>query len=70
MNSYEIYRLYDSDSSRHSVQSIACKDDLAALAEAKRQAREQAVEIWQGQRFVARVKKDDEELNASDRQSL
>jgi len=70
MNSYEIYRLYGGEMGRHSVQSVDCRDDLEALAAARGQSHEQPVEVWQGQRFVARVKKDDAALDANDHQFL
>lgn len=69
MNSYDIYRLYDGD--RTAVKrSIECRDDLDALAAAKKESPQQVVEVWEGNRFVARVKKEDAALTAEDAQSL
>ena len=69
MNSYDIYRLYDGD--RTAVKrSIECRDDLDALAAAKKESPQQVVEVWEGNRFVARVKKEDAALTAEDTQSL
>ena len=69
MNSYEIYRLYEG--TRTAIKrSIECRDDLEALAAAKKESPQQVVEVWEGDRFVARVKKDDAALTAEDTQSL
>jgi hypothetical protein len=68
MNSYDIYRLYDGSSA--AKWSVECRDDLDALAAAKSQSGAQALEVWEGGRFVARVKKNDGALNAEDTQSL
>jgi hypothetical protein len=46
------------------------RDDVDALAAAEKFCNEHAVEIWQGIREVARVKRNDEALSASDRRSL
>lgn len=69
MNSYDIYRLYGGARSVNK-RSVECRDDLEALAEAKRQSRDEAVEVWEGGRFVARVKQGDAELTTTDPQSL
>jgi len=67
MNSYDIYRLYDGD--RTAVKrSIECRDDLDALAAAKKESPQQVVEVWEGNSFVARVKKEDAALTAEDAQ--
>jgi len=68
MNSYDIYRLYDGRTANK--WSVECRDDLDALAAAKRESGPQALEVWEGGRFVARVKENDEALTARDLQSL
>ena len=42
-------------------------DDLTALAEAQRQCATHTIEIWDGIRKVARVKKDNRALTTGDR---
>ena len=42
-------------------------DDLAALAEAQRQSVTHAIEVWEGLRKVARVKKGNAALSWTDR---
>lgn len=69
MNSYDIYSLYEGTRSV-GKRSVECRDDLDALAAAKQQSAKQAVEVWEGNRFVARVKQNDAELTAEDAQSL
>ena len=67
------YKLYRLDSTAHHIicaKDLLARDDLDALREAEMICNESAVEIWQGTRCVARVKKDNAELNASDRSSL
>jgi hypothetical protein len=69
MNSYDIYRLYEG--ARTAVKrSVECRDDLDALAAAKKESPQQVVEVWEGNRFVARVKEHDAALTAEDTQSL
>ncbi|HET7083685.1 MAG TPA: hypothetical protein VFI23_02875 [Rhizomicrobium sp.] len=51
-------------------QSLACRDDLAALDEGVRRSGKRSVEIWQGDRLVARVKLGNVALNARDPHSL
>jgi len=68
MNSYDIYRLYDGRTANK--WSVECRDDLDALAAAKRESGPQALEVWEGHRFVARVKENDEALTTQDSQSL
>ena len=68
MNSYDIYRLYEG---RNTAKwSVECRDDLDALAAAKRESGPQALEVWEGHRFVARVKENDEALTTQDSRSL
>lgn len=69
MNNYDIYRLYD-DARTAIKRSVECRDDLEALAAARKESPQQVVEVWEGNRFVARVKKDDAALTAEDTQSL
>jgi len=68
MNSYDIYRLYEGSTANK--WSVECRDDLDALAAAKKVSGPQALEVWEGNRFVARVKENDEALTARDLQSL
>jgi len=46
------------------------EDDLSALEKAWAMCRDHAIEIWQDKRRVARVKKGNAALDASDPQSL
>jgi hypothetical protein len=68
MNSYDIYRLYEGRTA--TKWSVECRDDLDALEAAKRETGPQALEVWDGRRFVARVKENDEALTAKDLHSL
>ena len=52
------------------AEELRCKDDLEALAEAERAASSQAVEIWEGRRIVARVKRNNAPLTSEDPQCL
>lgn len=47
-----------------------CQDDLEALAEGERCSKLHPVEIWEGERLVARVKVGNGALSAKDRYSL
>lgn len=47
-----------------------CKDDLDALAEGVRRSVGHAIEIFRGDRLVARVKQDNAPLNSRDLCSL
>ncbi|HVW72492.1 MAG TPA: hypothetical protein VHC39_02545 [Rhizomicrobium sp.] len=49
------------------MRSYAGHDDLAALREAEKQSATHVVEVWEGNRKVARVKKDNAALTAMDR---
>ena len=67
------YKLYRLDNTAHHIvcaKDLLARDDLDALGEAEKICNASAVEIWQGARCVGRVKKDNAELNASDRSSL
>ncbi|HVV26849.1 MAG TPA: hypothetical protein VHC40_02665 [Rhizomicrobium sp.] len=46
------------------------KDDLAALAAAEKLCDMHSIEVWQGERRVARVKQGNAALDAGDPQSL
>lgn len=48
----------------------AARDDLDALGEAQRLSSTHAIEVWQGTRRVALVKKNNGALNEHDRRSL
>ena len=66
------YRLYCLDGTQHivSAMTLEARDDLAALEEAERRCGTQLIEVWQGVRYVARVKQGNVPLDASDRMSL
>lgn len=49
---------------------MSCKDDLAALTEGMSVSAESDVEVWDGRRFVARVKAGNAPLGPEDRFSL
>lgn len=70
MLEYKLYRL--DGTTRHivSIRGVVARDDLDALAEAEKLCDASAIEVWQGTRCVARVKKDNAALDASDRTSL
>ena len=51
-------------------QKLVCKDDLDALAEGIRRSVGHAIEIFRGDRLVARVKRDNVPLNSRDLRSL
>lgn len=63
-------RLLDPEGRVVSRRSLPLHDDLDALDEAVRHARSQAVEVWQGQRLVARVKPGNAPLDVNDNRSL
>jgi hypothetical protein len=52
------------------VRAFLAQDDLAALKEAERLCKTHTIEVWQGNRRVARVKKGSPPLVTQDRQSL
>ena len=54
MVEYRIYEIGDGD---HIVKAtaLACKDDHEALATAREVAAGRVVEVWNGERFVARL---------------
>ena len=58
MVEYRIYEIGDGD---HIVKAtaLACRDDHEALAMARELAAGRVVEVWNGERFVARVGAED-----------
>jgi hypothetical protein len=52
------------------VRAYMARDDLAALNEAQRLCATHTIEVWDGDRRVARVKKGNAALVTEDRQSL
>ena len=66
------YKFYFLDDRGHvwRAQDHLLRDDLDALALAKNICTDHGVEIWEGTREVARVKRNDEPLGSSDRRSL
>jgi hypothetical protein len=66
------YRLHCLDENQRITSSsdVVARDDLAALEQAEKLCEKQGMEVWQGTRRVARVKKGNAPLDASDRMSL
>lgn len=52
------------------VREHHCRDDLAALAEGERICTLHPVEVWEGPRLVARLKRGNAPLDTRDRTSL
>lgn len=52
------------------ARKFKCRDDLDALAECERSSDHHATEVWDGDRFVARVKQGNASLNSRDSRSL
>ena len=50
--------------------TVRCSDDLDALSAGIRRSDSHALEIWQGERLVARVKLGNTPLDATDARSL
>jgi len=69
MQQYRIISL-DNGGRVETALDITCRDDLDALAEGERIGEESNVEIWQGPRFVARVKQGNMPLGETDPHSL
>ena len=69
MSTYSI-RSFHHDTSVVVSRSFRCKDDLAALDEGVRRSVGHAVEVWQGERLVARVKQGNIALDSSDARCL
>jgi hypothetical protein len=69
MNQYVI-RTLDRQGRVALVQGVLCRDDLDALAQGERRSGQNDVEIWQGDRLVARIKLGNAALDAQDARSL
>lgn len=52
------------------MRNYRCRDDLEALAEGERICTLHQVEVWEGPRLVARLKRGNAPLDARDRTSL
>ena len=52
------------------IRAFSANDDLTALKEAERFCKTHSIEVWDGSRRVARVKKGNAALVTEDRQSL
>jgi len=63
-------RSFDLEGAAALSQSFACRDDLEALAEGVRRSGKWSIEIWQGQRLVARVKLGNAPLDSADARCL
>jgi hypothetical protein len=65
-----VYRVYSMNEEGRILlaHEVRCNDDLAALAEAEKYSEDNATEVWEGGRLVARVKLSNAELNAQDSQ--
>lgn len=70
MMDYKLYRLDGATQHIVSAEALIARDDLDALEKAEKLCEIYAVEIWQGVRRVAQVKKGNVALNASDHNSL
>ena len=64
------FHSFDPRSAIALLQHIVCRDDLDALDEGVRRAGKRSVEIWHGERLVARIKLGNAALNARDPHSL
>lgn len=51
------YRVYAAQFDGHfdGYETLSCNDDVQAIGEAQRLANNGAVEVWSGERFVARM---------------
>lgn len=67
-----LYRICSSapEGAPSALLEIACRDDLDALAAGEKLAAVSEVEVWDGERLVARVKLGNELLETEDPQSL
>ena len=70
MMEYKLYRLDGATQHIVSAADLIARDDLDALEKAEKLCEIYAVEIWQGERRVALVKKGNAALNESDYNSL
>jgi hypothetical protein len=64
MSRYKLFLMRDGAPVRQVERE--CADDLDALAAARDLCAEHAVELWQDDRLIARVKRNDEPLNVRD----
>ena len=66
------YRFYSLDGNNRivSARNLNCRDDLDALERGEQASRQSPIEIWEGKRFVARIKQDNAPLDATDGTSL
>lgn len=69
MSSYSIHA-FDQEGDVALSHTIRCSDDLDALSAGIRCSNTHAIEIWQDERFVARVKLGNAPLEAADTHSL
>ena len=69
MKLYRIYSL-DQQGQKAGLKEVRCRDDLDALAEGEKAARDTGVEIWTETRLVARVKEGNAALTMNDKHSL
>jgi hypothetical protein len=51
------YRVYSIGADGHIIRStpLVCKDDAEAMEQARKIGHEHTLEIWSGERFVARI---------------
>jgi hypothetical protein len=69
MRDFELHFI-DVDGATVRACNIAARDDLQALEEAERESSLNSVEVWQGSRRVARVKRGNTPLLVTDRTCL
>ena len=69
MQRYQIH-FFDRLNVRFLVREWIGRDDLDALDQARKLSRTHAVEVWEGDRRVARVNRADRPLRVTDKQSL
>ena len=69
MRRYQIH-FFDRLNVRFLVRAWIGRDDLDALNQARKLSSTHAVEVWEGDRRVARVNRADRPLRAADKQSL
>ena len=67
MPTYKMFLMRDGAPA--SQQERECRDDLDALEAARDLCAEHAVEVWQDNRLIARVKRNDEALTVLDAHS-
>jgi hypothetical protein len=64
------FRSFDLQGAVARSQNLACRDDLEALAQGVLRSDKWSIEVWQGARMVARIKRGNTPLNAGDPHSL